>query len=288
MDVGIGLPNTIPGTEGPALVDWARRAEEAGCFSTLGTIGRLVYPNYDDLIALAAAAAVTRSIRLTTAILIAPLHLNAALLAKQAASIDRLSGGRLVLGLATGGRDDDYTASGMTTGGRGRRLDEQLQEMKQIWSGEKRGFAGAVGPAPARSGGPEIIVGGMAEAAFTRAARFGDGWMMGGGTPEMFAQGAQAVDQAWRAEGRSGTPRKLSLAYFALGGQARQQADGYLKDYYGWLGEFADQIAAGAAVSADMVRGYVSAFEQAGCDELIFCPTSSDPGQVSLLAEAIR
>lgn len=288
MDVGIGLPNTIPGTEGPALVDWARRAEDAGAFSTLGTIGRLVYPNYDDLIALAAAAAVTSRIRLTTAILIAPLHLNTALLAKQAASIDRLSAGRLVLGLATGGRDDDYTASGITTHGRGRRLDEQLQEMKQIWGGDKRGFAGAVGPAPARPGGPEIIVGGMVEAAFTRAARFGDGWMMGGGTPEMFAQGAQAVDQAWRAEGRSGTPRKLSLAYFALGGQAREQADGYLKDYYGWLGEFADQIAAGAAVSAEMVSGYVSAFEQAGCDELIFCPTSSDPGQVSLLAEAIR
>jgi hypothetical protein len=58
VDVGIGLPTTIPDTEGRTLVEWARRAEEAG-FSTLGTIGRLVYPNYDDLIALAAAAAVT-------------------------------------------------------------------------------------------------------------------------------------------------------------------------------------------------------------------------------------
>jgi alkanesulfonate monooxygenase SsuD/methylene tetrahydromethanopterin reductase-like flavin-dependent oxidoreductase (luciferase family) len=287
MDVGIGLPNTIPDTEGPALAEWARRAEEAG-FSTLGTIGRLVYPNYDDLIALAAAAAVTSRIRLTTAILISPLHLNTALLAKQAASLDRLSGGRLVLGVAPGGRDDDYTASGLSTNGRGRRMDEQLAEMKRIWSGEKRGYAGAIGPAPARPGGPEIIIGGAAEASFTRAARFGSGWIMGGGTPEMFADGAQAVERAWQAAGRTGKPRKLSLAYFALGDRAREQADAYIKDYYGWLGDFAGQIAAGAAVSAEMVRGYLGAFEQAGCDELILCPTASDPGQVRLLAEAIR
>ena len=158
--------------------------------------------------------------------------------------------------------------------------------MKRVWSGEKRGYAGGIGPAPARPGGPEIIVGGMAGAAFTRAARFGSGWIMGGGTPEMFAQGKQAAEQAWQAEGRSGRPRTLSLTYFALGERAREQADGYIKNYYGWLGGFADQIAAGAATSAEMARGYVSAFEQAGCDELIMCPTSSDPQQLRLLAEA--
>ena len=135
MDVGIGLPTTVPGTEGWTLVEWARRAEKAG-FSTLGTIGRLVYPNYDDLIALAAAAAVTERIRLTTSILIAPLHANSALLAKQTASLDRLSGGRLVLAVGLGGRDDDYAASGLPTTGRGRRLDELLEELKRIWSGE--------------------------------------------------------------------------------------------------------------------------------------------------------
>jgi alkanesulfonate monooxygenase SsuD/methylene tetrahydromethanopterin reductase-like flavin-dependent oxidoreductase (luciferase family) len=117
VEIGIGLPTTIPGTEGKTLLEWARRAEEAG-FSTLGTIGRLVYPNYDDLIALAAAAAVTERIRLTTSILIAPLHANSALLAKQTASLDRLSGGRLVLAVGLGGRDDDYEASGLPTTGR--------------------------------------------------------------------------------------------------------------------------------------------------------------------------
>ena len=286
MEIGIGLPNTVPGTEGRRLVDWAKNAEEAG-FSTLGTIGRLVYPNYEELIALSAAAAVTSRIRLTTSTLLAPLHSNPALLAKQAASLDRLSGGRLVLGLSLGGREDDYIASGLSTHGRGHRLEEQLAMMKRVWSGEDFGTAGGIGPEPARPGGPEIILGGAAEATFRRVARFADGWIMGGGTPDMFAQLAAAVDQAWQEAGRPGRPRKLTLAYFALGPDARAQADRYLQDYYGWLGDIASQIAAGAAVSAEMVKSYVAAFEASGCDEVIFVPTASRLDQVSLLAEAI-
>ena len=286
MDIGIGLPSTIPDTEGRTLVEWARTAEQAG-FSTLGTIGRLVYPNYEEFVALGAAAAVTSRIRLTTSTLLAPLHSNPALLAKQAASLDRLSGGRLVLGLSLGGREDDYIASGLSTHGRGHRLEEQLAMMKRVWSGEDFGTAGGIGPEPARPGGPEIILGGAAEATFRRVARFADGWIMGGGTPDMFAQLAAAVDQAWQEAGRPGRPRKLTLAYFALGPDARAQADRYLQDYYGWLGDIASQIAAGAAVSAEMVKSYVAAFEASGCDEVIFVPTAARLDQVSLLASAV-
>ena len=286
MDVGIGLPNAVPDTEGRTLVDWARQADEAG-FSTLGTIGRLVYPNYEELVSLAAAAAVTSRIRLTTSVLLSPLHSNAALFAKQAASIDRISGGRLVLGLGIGGREDDFSASGLTMAGRGRRFDEQLDEMKRIWAGEGRPGIDPIGPAPARPGGPELILGGASEASFRRVARVGDGWIMGGGTPDMFAQAAVAVDQAWQEAGRAGRPRKLSLAYFALGADARAQADGYLGHYYAFLGEIAGQIASGAAVSADMVKGYAAAFADVGCDELIFVPTSSSLDQVALLADAV-
>lgn len=286
MEIGIGLPNTVPGTEPDALTGWAQRAEQAG-FSTLGTIGRLVYGGYEELIALTAAATVTSRIRLTTSVLIGPLYKNSALLAKQAASLDRLSGGRLVLGVGLGGRDDDYAASGLDTQGRGHHLEEQLAEMKRIWAGEERGSAGAIGPAPARGGGPELILGGSKEATFRRVAQLGDGWIMGGGTPEMFGQAAAGVDAAWQKAGRKGTPRKLALAYFALGPDARAQADAYLLDYYAFMGDLAGQVSASAAISQDMVRSYVAAFADSGCDELILVPTSSAPDQVDLLAEAV-
>jgi alkanesulfonate monooxygenase SsuD/methylene tetrahydromethanopterin reductase-like flavin-dependent oxidoreductase (luciferase family) len=174
------------------------------------------------------------------------------------------------------------------TSGRGRRLEEQITVMKRIWSGEKFGQAGGIGPEPVRPAGPEIILGGQTEASFRRVARLADGWIMGGGTPDMFAQAAAAVDQAWQEAGRPGKPRKLTLAYFALGPNARAQADEYLLHYYAFFGDFASQIAAGAAVSAEMVKSYAAAFESAGCDEIIWVPTGSTLDQVRLLAEAAR
>jgi alkanesulfonate monooxygenase SsuD/methylene tetrahydromethanopterin reductase-like flavin-dependent oxidoreductase (luciferase family) len=282
MDVGIGLPTTIPGASGEQVVEWARRAEARG-FASLGTIDRIVYANYEPLIALAAAAAVTERIRLTTAILIAPLRANAALFAKQAASLDRLSGGRLVLGVAVGGREDDFAASGVDFHRRGREFERMLGEWRRIWDGESFGYAGAIGPR-AR---PSLVVGGASDAAYERTAKYADGWISGGGAPDQFAERVEHVRAAWAAAGRDGAPRVLSLAYFALGDRAREDADGYLRDYYGWLGDVAGMIASSAATDAETVRRYVDGFAAAGCDELIMCPCSADAAQVDLLAEAL-
>jgi alkanesulfonate monooxygenase SsuD/methylene tetrahydromethanopterin reductase-like flavin-dependent oxidoreductase (luciferase family) len=279
MEVGIGLPTTIPGVTGEQVVEWARRAEARG-FSTLGTIDRIVYPNYEPLIALAAAAAVTERIRLTTSILIAPYRANGALLAKQAATLDHLSGGRLVLGVAVGGREDDYAVSGVDFHTRGKRFDAMLAEMEGLWAG------GSVGPQPPR-GRPTLIVGGTADVAFERAARYGDGWIMGGGTPDGFKDGAQKLAAAWQAAGREGTPRGLALAYYSLGDRAKEAAASYLGDYYAFLGEYASSVADGAATDADTVRAYVQGFADAGCDELILFPSDPDPGQVDLLADVV-
>jgi alkanesulfonate monooxygenase SsuD/methylene tetrahydromethanopterin reductase-like flavin-dependent oxidoreductase (luciferase family) len=282
MDVGIGLPNSVRGIDRRGIVDWARRAEEAGCFSTLGTIDRVAYANYEPLIALAAAAAVTERIRLATDILIAPLRRSTALLAKQAATIDNLSGGRLVLGLAVGGREDDFQAVGADFSSRGRDFDAQLEELNRVWGADS-----AVGPAPANGTRPTVLVGGSAGVAFRRAARHADGWTMGGGTPDAFAESLVKLREAWSAEGREGAPRTMALFYFALGDRAEDDARASLGHYYSFLGDYADQIVQGAAKDADTVRAYLSAFEQAGADEVICFPASTDPEQVDLLAQAI-
>jgi alkanesulfonate monooxygenase SsuD/methylene tetrahydromethanopterin reductase-like flavin-dependent oxidoreductase (luciferase family) len=286
MEVGIGLPATIPEVEPEQLVAWSRRAEGRG-FSSLGTIDRIVYPNYEPLVALAAAAAVTERIRLATTILIAPYRANGALVAKQAATLDHLSRGRLVLGVAVGGREDDYAASGVDFHARGRRFEEMLRQWQRIWAGESFGAAGAIGPRPPR-GRPTLIIGGAADVAFERAAAFGDGWIMGGGAPDQFRDGVAKLDAAWQAAGRDGSPRKMALAYFALGDGAERAADRYLHDYYAWLGDIANMIASSAATDADTVRQYVEAFSGAGCDELILFPCNPDPEQVDLLADAIQ
>ncbi|MFI6734643.1 LLM class flavin-dependent oxidoreductase [Nonomuraea sp. NPDC050451] len=172
MNVGLGLPISDPA----ALLDWARRAD-AGPFTTLGLLDRLVYDNPEPLIALALVAGATTRVRVQTEVLLAPLR-EPALLAKQAATLDRISGGRLVLGLGVGGREDDHLVAGTDIRTRGRRLDEQMAVMRRLWSGEPYGDgAGMIGPLPARQGGPEVLFGGFQPAALARVARWGDGFL---------------------------------------------------------------------------------------------------------------
>ena len=285
MDIGIGSPNAVPDVDRDSLVEFARRADRRG-FSTLGTIDRIVYPNYEPLLVLAAAAVVTERIKLGTTISITPCRPNATLLAKQALTLDDMSAGRLVLGVGIGARDDDYEASGLSMKGRGATLERQLDQMKRVWDGEVTGHAGPVGPPPVRPGGPEVLVGGSVDAAAERAAKYGSGWIMGGGAPEQFGEFAPKVDEAWRRAGRDGKPHKASLAYFALGPDAQSDIEHSVKHYYAWLGEYGDQIAASVASSEDMVQNYLQAFESVGCDELILFPASKDPAQVDLLADA--
>jgi len=283
MKIAIGLPNAVAGTTGEQMIGFARRAEERG-FSSLGTIDRIVYDNYDPFSALAAAAAVTERIGLATTVAIAPPHGNDVLLAKRALTVQALSGGRLMLGMGLGGRDDDYEASGVSPSGKGKRFDELLDTVQRVFAGEEFGFAGAVGPRA--EGPPSVVIGGSVDAAFGRAAKF-DGWIMGGGAPDQFAEAAEKVRAAWSEAGNDGEPYLGSLAYYSLGPDAEKNANEKIGGYYEVLGEeVASMIAGSAATDADTVAQYRDAFEGAGCQELFFFPADGDPEQVDLLAEA--
>jgi alkanesulfonate monooxygenase SsuD/methylene tetrahydromethanopterin reductase-like flavin-dependent oxidoreductase (luciferase family) len=161
-----------------------------------------------------------------------------------------------------------------------------LATWKRVWAGESFGTAGGVGPEPP-NGRPGMLIGGSADVAFERAAKHADGWIMGGGTPDQLRAGAEKTRAAWQAAGRDGEPRIVALAYFALGEGAAEAADGYLRHYYEWLGEYAGMVADSAATDVGTVKQYVAGFADAGCDELVMFPSSPDPGQVDLLADAV-
>src|SRR3954463_13812516 len=196
MELGIGLPNAIAGTSRQQIIDWSRAAEDAG-FHTLGTIDRIVFDSYEPIAALSAAAAVTERIRLATDVMLGPLRQNPALVAKQVLTLDALAGGgRAVLGIALGGREDDYEISGIDMSTRGDWLDEALPRIRAIWNGEgdpeskggppprDGGARGAKGAPPAGNGAPTLLVGGSGGRAHERAARHGDGWTQGGAGPD--------------------------------------------------------------------------------------------------------
>lgn len=265
MRVGIGLPNTTPGHDGALLTEWARRAE-AGPFSTLAVLDRLVYDSIEPFAALAAAAAVTDRLRLATMIAIGPLR-SASMLAKQADSIQTLSGGRLTLGLAIGAREDDYRAAGADPRTRGRRLSEQLAHLR------------------GRDSRLEILVGGAEGAAFERMARYSDGYAHGGGPPRAFASAATRARAAWRDLDRPGRPLLWGQAYFALGDPGR--GTDYLRDYYAFTGPFAERIAAANLITASAIADLVRGYRDAGCDELVLLPTVSDVDEVDRLAEVV-
>jgi alkanesulfonate monooxygenase SsuD/methylene tetrahydromethanopterin reductase-like flavin-dependent oxidoreductase (luciferase family) len=282
MDIGIGLPNPIPGTPGDTLISWARRAEEAG-FSSLATIDRIVYPSYESLIALAAAAAVTERVGLMTNVLLGPTR-NPVLLAKEAASVDQISGGRLTLGLAVGTREDDFEAVGLDFHSRGKRFDEDLELMHRAWRGEPMGAGKPVGPRPVRGDRVPLVFGGTSDRAIERTIRWGVGWSQGGGAPDQGGAFAERVRKAWKEAGKPGEPRIVALTYFAVGQAAEEKAAAYLTDYYG---QYGPQIVKRIPTSADALKETVSTFEGYGFHELFLDPTVADLAQLDAAAEAV-
>lgn len=285
MDIGIGIPNTVPGATGKQLLDWARHAERAG-FSALSSIGAVSYPGYEELTVFAAAGAVTERIRFVSNVLIAPAR-SAAELAKQAATVDQLTGGRLTLGLGVGWREADLLLTGRDFHHRGQLFDAMLVDLNKAWTGEiLQPGTRQVAPPPVQQPIP-LLIGGVNEATVRRVVQHGAGWTAGGMPPDTVAEFAEAVRSAWKEAGREGAPRIVALVYFGLGDTEEQSRQNLLHYYEPAGPEMANMVADHALRSADAIRGAVQGYEAAGVDELFFDPSVPDPSQVELLAEIV-
>jgi alkanesulfonate monooxygenase SsuD/methylene tetrahydromethanopterin reductase-like flavin-dependent oxidoreductase (luciferase family) len=284
VKIGIGLPNQIRDVNPRLIPQWAARAERAG-FSTLATIGRTAYPGVMDTVALAGAAAATSRIELTSTVMLATVW-PPVLFAKELASIDAMSGGRLTLGLGIGGnRPDDFVVEGRPPRGLGKRIDSDLKIYHSVWRGEPVG--GGVNPAvPAGTRSIPIIFGGMAPVAFERMAECGEGYI-GGPLPaaaiEPFFRSAR---QAWKSRGRDGSPKLVAIAYYVFGNVDRGRDN--IRDYNLALGvDHADAISQGLPVGRVGVKEAAESFAEIGADELIFHPAHSGLDEIDKLAEAV-
>jgi len=304
--LGIGLPTMIPGVDPDLVFRWAERAE-GGPFSMLATGELLTSEAYDPLIALTAAAAVTRRVELLSNVVVLPLH-PAGLLAEQAASLDQLSRGRLLLGIGVGARKPvlkspsaesppdadlpDYRVAPAPVAGRYERFEEQIAHMGGVWSGQALTEDGLrVGPPPSRSGGPPLIVGGFAAGFLQRSARWADGLTTFGLVPDVdrMVRDFGVMRRAWEGLGRKGPKRLIASHFFALGPEAEQGTRNYVARHYGHLGR-EDNRRLAAAISTTheaALRDVFRALVDAGATDVIPIPMIPSLDQVDRLAEVL-
>jgi len=280
MRVGVGLPSAVPGADPLLVQEWARRAEALG-FSSLGVVDRPRYESLEPMATLAAAAAVTTAMRLVTMVVISPLR-KTAQLAREAATLDAVSKGRFWLGVAVGARADDYAALGISTQGRGDRLTAQLADLRAFWERDE------IGSLTTSGWGPPLLAGGTSDVTFLRIARYGDGYVHGGGPPRTFERATAKVRLAWSELGRTGGPQLWAQGYFALGDADEvERGRAYMRDYYAFTGPFAERIAQGMLATPQAIAQFVRGYAEAGCDELVLLPALADIDQVERLRDAL-
>ncbi|MFF9306991.1 TIGR03619 family F420-dependent LLM class oxidoreductase [Streptomyces sp. NPDC014777] len=186
LRLGVSLQPRWPLDDGAGVLRAARQAEELG-FDHVAVGNRLLDSGFgldtDPLVLLSAVAGATTRLRLLTSVLVAPYY-PALVLANQAATLDVVSGGRLILGVGTGWNPDEFTAVGVPVRERGARTDDHLAAAKALWTRRPADFDGPfttlrearLGVPPVTVGGPPVWIGGHSDAALRRVLRFGAGW----------------------------------------------------------------------------------------------------------------
>lgn len=297
MHLTMGLPTFVPHGREEQLA-WYRRIDE-GPWDGLATSEHLLHPwSWAVVPELAAAAAMTERVRLWTDVVALPTR-NAVTFAKDVATIDVLSGGRVTLGVGIGGWDEDYLAVGADVRGKRLQMDEFVRTMRDLWTQEPpiEGHH-PVGPAPLQAGAVPLVAGVAGPKALARVATWAAGVTDGSHTLRLDAealvvQRGRVVD-AWRAAGRAEAPHFSAPIWFALGPDPKRQMAEYVQNFLGSrLGgaspeSLLDAPSAGTSnVGASGLRDAVDGARAAGLDELRLFPTTADPSEIDRAREVL-
>jgi alkanesulfonate monooxygenase SsuD/methylene tetrahydromethanopterin reductase-like flavin-dependent oxidoreductase (luciferase family) len=272
-------------------LDWCR-AIDAGPFSSLACGERITGPTQDMRVLMSAAAALTERVRIVPTLYVLPMH-SAVSAAKEVASLDVLSAGRVTMTVGVGGREHDYRALGAPFERRFARLDEQVATMRRIWRGEPP-FEGAdpVGPLPVQEGGPPLLAGVMGPKSMARVAKWADGvyGFSMNADPGPVAQSFQMADEAWQQAGRAERPRRLTGFWYSLAPEnADAKLKSYVEQYLTIIGKDVARAVASSMVAHDeaaVMRG-LDAIEELGCDEFFLVPATCELAEVERAAELI-
>lgn len=293
MKIGMTLPVTEPGWSRDILVQWAQKIDR-GPYSSLALGERTCFPSPELMTTLAACAVLTDRVDLVTTVIVLPTH-QPVVLAKQLATVDVFSEGRLIVGVGTGGREEDYWASGTELSQkRIAVMEEHVATLRKVWAGENvvEGALRPVEPFPIQQPGPQIIAGVMGPKGLASAAKWSEGisgMSMTGRVDEVNAAFDQAK-QAWKNAGKTEQPLLNTAFWFAIGDNADQQIETHLRRYFNWV----DPAARDAMVKHGGFRGSAAefkdrlkAFADTEADELLLIPTSIDPEEADRAAEVI-
>jgi len=292
--IGMTMPVMEADLDAATLEAWAREID-GGPFSSLCWGERIAFDNPECLTLLGALAAWTERVRLVTTVVVPQLH-DAVMLAKQLATGDLLSGGRLTVGLGVGGRHEDYHAVGADPATQTiRGMAEQVAVMKRVWAGEKiTDSTLPVGPPPVQAGGPKLMVGTMGPKTVRSAAAWADG--LAGTTMDLDVDKQnQLFDVARTAWAQAGKPKPhlATSFWFAVGGgeQPRAQLHEHLRRYMNWIpAEYVDAMAptTGWAGPEDELHKVLRRFADIGADEVHLIPTSADIDQLRRVADVVK
>jgi probable F420-dependent oxidoreductase len=283
MRIGFSLLNNQGIEDVQALVDLAARADDLGFDSVwvhdhvfnvghvLERIGR--GPYYEPLTFLSFVAARTTRVRLGTSVLVLPYH-NPIRLAKAAATLDVLSGGRLILGVGVGAIENEMQAMGTPFKERGAFTDEAIAVMRALWTqddprfeGRYSRFSGMVfSPKPRQKPSIPVVIGGISRAAIRRAARIGDGWQPLGFAPEALGQGIATLHEEARACGRDPAAIPVAISMSLGPATPRRHALG---------------------TKPAEILGHAQAFAGVGVDTLVISIITSDPREARSALEMV-